>query len=168
MSTENLYNQEAIDKLKKLAETTDIAMLCSNQKMEAYMHAIPMSTQEVDDEGNIWFLFSSESDTYKHLVQDSAVTLLYANVRDYSFLSINGEAEVSRDEARIEKYWNKMMEGWFEKGKTDPTIRVLKVAPIEAHYWDIKTNKLVTFMKVAIRAVTGEKLDVGREGNLAI
>ena len=87
-------------------------------------------------------------------------------IRDYNFLSVNGMAEVSRDKERVEKYWNKMMEGWFEKGKDDPRIRVLKVIPLEAHYWDNKSNKLMTLLKVAASAVSGTKMDIGREGEL--
>ncbi|MFT3703873.1 MAG: pyridoxamine 5'-phosphate oxidase family protein [Agriterribacter sp.] len=168
MSTENLYSTEAIDKLKSLAKKTDIGMLCTHFTVNEYVHAVPMSTQEVDDAGDIWFLFSSDSETYKHLLLDNAVSLLYSDVRDYNFLSINGTAVISDDKSRIEKYWNKMMDGWFEKGKEDPTIRVLQVTPVEAHYWDNKTNKLVTFLKVAASAISGQKLDIGREGNLNI
>lgn len=168
MSTENLHNREAIEKLKEIAETTDIGMLCTHLNETKHVHAVPMSTQEVDENGNIWFLFSSESDTYTHLQQDKTICLLYSDVRNYSFLSIHAYGEVSGDRTRIEKYWNKMMEGWFEKGKEDPRIRVLKVVPAEAHYWDNKTNKLVTFLKVAVNAVSGHKMDIGREGDLNI
>lgn len=168
MSTENLHNQEAIDKLQELVDKIDIGMLGTYPENGSYVHAVPMSRQEVDESGNIWFLFSSESDTHTHLESNDQVSLLYSDVSDYSFLSINGHAEVSRDQERIDKYWNKMIEGWFEKGKEDPRIRVLRVVPSEAHYWDNKSNKLVTFFKVAASAITGAKKDVGRQGDLNI
>ncbi len=168
MSTENLNNQKAIDKLKELVNKIDVGMLCTHTSDSKHVHAVPMSRQEVDDEGNIWFLFSSESESHKHLQIDSTVCLLYSDPRDYNFLSIHADTEISQNKARIEKYWNKMVEGWFEKGKEDPRIRVLKVKPVEAHYWDTKTNKLVTFMKVAISGLSGQKLDIGREGDLNI
>lgn len=58
------------------------------------------------------------------------------------------------------------MEAWFEKGKEDPNIRVLKVSGKNARYWDTKSNKLVTFLKVAASAISGTKLDLGRSGEL--
>ncbi|ADQ16719.1 pyridoxamine 5'-phosphate oxidase family protein [Leadbetterella byssophila] len=125
-----------------------------------------MSRQEVDEEGNIWYLFSSESNTFQHLKVNPKVSIQFAHVSDYNFLSVNGEAEVSSDKETIEKYWNKMMEGWFEKGKEDPRIRVLKFIPFEAKYWDNKTNKLATVFKVALSAISGQSLDIGREGKL--
>lgn len=168
MSTENLHSKEAIEKLKEMVDKIDVGMLCSNIQGSPHVHAVPMSRQEVDDEGNIWLLFSSESETYDNLQTSKDVSLLYSDISSYSFLSINGVAEISQDKARIEKYWNKMIEAWFEKGKEDPRIRIMKVAPIEAHYWDNKSNKLVTFLKVATSAVSGAKLDIGREGDLAL
>ncbi|GAB3423029.1 pyridoxamine 5'-phosphate oxidase family protein [Niabella aquatica] len=166
MSTENLHNHEAIGKLKEMIDKIDVGMLCSFTSQGDYPHAIPMSRQEVDEEGNIWFLFSSESETYHNLQNNKKVSLLYAHVGNYNFLSINGTAEISQDQARIDKYWNKMIGAWFEKGKEDPRIRVLKVIPAEAYYWDNKSNKLVTIMKVAASAITGQQLDIGREGEL--
>lgn len=168
MSTENLNNTEAIEKLKKMIDSIDIGMLSTFTKGTNYPHSIPMSRQEVDDQGNIWFLFSAESDTYQHLQQNKEVSLTFADVKSYEFLSINGTGEVSRDAARIDKYWNDMIAAWFEKGKEDPNIRILKITPAEAHYWDNKTNKLITFFKVAASAVTGSKMDIGREGDLNI
>lgn len=168
MSTENLDNREAVDKLKSLVDKIDIGMMCTNTAEAAKLHAVPMSRQEVDDDGNLWFLFSSESETFENLQESKDVSVLYSDISNYSFLSINGVGEVSTDKNRIEKYWSKMVEGWFEEGKEDPRIRVLKVIPSEAHYWDSKSNKLVTFLKVATNAVTGQKLDIGRQGDLNV
>ncbi len=168
MSTENLQKNEAIEKLKVLVNDIDIGMLSSFNKNNDYPYTIPMSRQEVDDEGNIWFILSSESQTYVNLEQDSRVSLSFAHVSDYKFLSLNGKGHLSHDKQRIEKYWNKFVEAWFEKGKEDPTIRILQFIPEEAHYWDNKTNKLVTFLKLATSVVTGADLDLGREGELKI
>lgn len=166
MSTENLHNQEAIDKLKEMVDKIDVGMLCTFVSGSDYPYAVPMSRKEVDDEGNIWFLFSSESDTHQNIQKNNKVSLLYSHVGDYNFLSINGTSEISQDQALIDKYWNKMADAWFEKGKEDPRIRVLKVKPEEANYWDSKSNKLVTFFKVAASAISGQQLDVGRTGEL--
>ncbi|GGG97175.1 general stress protein [Parapedobacter pyrenivorans] len=166
MSTENLQRQEAIEKLKSLVDKIDIGMLCTFNPESDYPHAIPMSRQEVDENGDIWFLFSSESDTHQNLQRNHKVSLLYSDVSNYSFLSINGTGNISQDSTRIDKYWNKIVAAWFEQGREDPRIRVLKVTPEEGHYWDNKTNKLVTFLKVATSALSGKQMDIGREGEL--
>jgi len=168
MSTENLQRKEAIEKLKDLVNHIDIGMLSTFQEGTDYPYSIPMSRQEVDEDGTLWFLFSSESETYRHLTRNNKISATFSDIRDYRFLSINGTAEILRDQARIDKYWNKFMEAWFEKGSQDETIRVLKVTPAEAHYWDNKTNKLMTLFKVAASALSGKRMDIGREGDLNV
>lgn len=168
MGTENLHKKEAIAKLQELINKIDIGMLCTYSGNDSYIHAVPMSRQEVDDNGNIWYLFSAESETYKNLKNNNKVSVLFSHVGDYNFLCIDGIAEISKDKERIEKYWNKFVEAWFEKGKEDPNIRILKVKVEDAHYWDNKTSKLVTIIKVAASAISGQKLDIGREGELNI
>lgn len=168
MSTENLRSKEAIEKLKSLIDSIDIGMIGSYQTNSDFVYAVPMSRQEVDDEGNIWYILSSDSQTFKNIEANRKVSLLYSDIKSYTFLSVNGIGELSNDQARIDKYWNKMMEAWFEKGREDPSIRILKVLPSEGHYWDNKTNKLFTFLKVATSAITGKDMDIGREGDLKL
>lgn len=168
MSTENLNNQEAIEKLKDLVNSIDVAMMVTYPKDTQYPYMTPMSRQEIDDEGNIWYLISSESETYENLLVNNKISLAFGDPGSYTFLSIDGIAEASRDQERIEKYWNKFVEVYFEKGKEDTSIRVLKVTPLDSHYWDTKTNKFMTLLKVASAAITGNKVDIGREGELNI
>jgi general stress protein 26 len=166
MSTENLRNIEAIEKLKQLVDDIDVGLMTTFPANSSFPHSVPMSRQEVDENGHIWYLCSSESDTVNHLQTDSRVMIHFAHVGNYQFLTVEGRAQISRVQARIDRYWNKFMEAWFEKGKDDPRIRVMQVIPEDAHYWDNKTNKLVTLLKVATSAVTGQKMDIGREGSL--
>lgn len=168
MSTENLNQQDAIEKLKEMVNHIDIGMFSSFPNDSEYPHTIPMSRQEIDENGNIWFLFSAQSDLHQYLTQNSKASIAYSHVGDYQFLSLNGRVEISQNQDRIDKYWNKFVEAWFEKGKEDPNIRVLKFIPYEAHYWDNKTNKLMTLLKVASSAITGQKMDIEREGELEI
>ena len=165
MSTENLNSAEAVKKLAELVDKIDIGMVISRSKKDE-LHIVPISRQEVDEQGNIWMLISSESTIHQNLLENNRVDIAYSHIGDYNFLSVSGRAHISRDQARIDKYWNKLMDAWFEKGKEDPHIRVLKVETSDAHYWDNKSNKLVTFFKVATNAIAGTNLDIGREGSL--
>lgn len=163
-----MQNREAIEKLQEMVDNIDIGMVCTYPKESGYVHAVPMSRQEVDEQGNIWFLFSSESETFSNLQESNKVSILFSKPSDQNYLNTNGIATISQDQERIDKYWNKYVEGWFEKGREDPRIRILKVSVQDAHYWDTKTNKLFTFFKVVASGITGSKMDVGREGSLDI
>lgn len=166
MAEKNINNQEALDKLKSIVDQIDVGTICSFGKKSIYPHGVPMSRQEVDNQGNIWYICSAQSDTYKNIENDPRVSVFYADPKNYTFLSINGTANLSRDQARIDRYWNKMMEGWFEKGKEDPNIRLLCVSPQEAHYWDSNSNMLVNLFNMLKATITGNIEDIGEEGDL--
>ena len=168
MATENLHNHEALQKLKEMVDDIDVGMFCTFTNDSVHPHAVPMSRQEVCDQGNIWYLCSSDSQTFQNLSREKRVSVLFSKPGDYRFLAVNGTVETSQDQARIDKYWNRMMEAWFEKGKDDPRIRILKLTPDEAYYWDTNGNKLNTLFKMAAAAITGETTDMGKEGELSI
>ncbi|WP_293942479.1 MULTISPECIES: pyridoxamine 5'-phosphate oxidase family protein [unclassified Sphingobacterium] len=166
MAEKNINNQEALDKLKSIVDQIDVGTICSFGKESIYPHGVPMSRQEVDNQGNIWYICSAQSDTYKNIENDPRVSVFYADPKNYTFLSINGTAKLSREQARIDRYWNKMMEGWFEKGKEDPNIRLLCVSPQEAHYWDSNSNMVVNLFNMLKATLTGNIEDIGKEGDL--
>ena len=57
---EDLNNQEAIAKLKELAEKAGTCMFCTN--LAQFPHTSrPMALQEVDETGKLWFISSTES-----------------------------------------------------------------------------------------------------------
>ncbi|MHC8948859.1 pyridoxamine 5'-phosphate oxidase family protein [Sphingobacterium hungaricum] len=167
MSKENVSNEEGIEKLKKLAEGIDVCMLCTGLD-EQPIEVTPMSVQEVDDSGHIWFLASKESDKYVNIKRTNSVQLLFADNSNYHYLSVYGEANFSEDQERIDQYWNKMIEAWFEKGREDPNIVLIRVKPFDCYYWDTKSNKMISILKMAYSAISGSKMDEGREGKIEI
>src|SRR5690606_11043224 len=82
MSKENLNNQEAVEKLKKLVDSIDICLFCTDVN-NGKMNVAPMSRQEVDENGNIWFLAHVESHTCKNIEKDENVVLNFANASNY-------------------------------------------------------------------------------------
>lgn len=167
MSQDNLNNQEAIAQLKEMVDRIDVCIMCTDIQ-DYKMNTAPMSRQEVDESGTIWFLGHSDSDTCVNIEHDSRVALHFGHPGNYEFITISGTAYLSQDKARIEKYWIKMMDGWFETGKDDPAIRIIEVRPEEANYWTNKDGKVMTVLKIAASAITGGSYDPGKEGTLNI
>lgn len=168
MSEQNINDRkEAITKLKELAEEIDFCFFCTNVKSEQ-PDSTPMSVQEVDDEGSIWFLASLASTKCENIKTDNAIQLYFSSPKDFKFLAVVGDADLVRDEKRIDKYWNKMVEGWFEKGREDPNIILIRVKPQKAHYWDTKYHKLLSYALTFYSAITGNKSDQGLHGEINV
>ena len=60
-SYKNLANQEGLEKLKELVKSAGMCMFASN--LSSYpISARPMSTLDIDDEGNLWFFSQASSE----------------------------------------------------------------------------------------------------------
>jgi general stress protein 26 len=76
-----------------------------------------MAVQEVDEQGNIWFLISGDSETNQQITADADVQLLFQGSHHSDFLSITGSASTSRDKEKIKKFWNPIFKTWFTEGE---------------------------------------------------
>lgn len=162
----NLTHQEAIDKFKELVKH-ESTCLFTTQLTQVPLTTRPMGVQKVCDQGNFWFLSSSDSDKNAEIMIDNRVHLFFINTSDYEFLSLYGKATISRDKQKIDEFWSDIANAWFE-GKDDPRVTVIKVTPEEGFYWDTKNGKLVSMIKILASAVSGKTLQEGVEGTISV
>jgi general stress protein 26 len=169
MSTENLSHLEAIKKIKELSESARICMFCTDLGTLP-INSRPMTLQETDNEGNLWFISSDESNKNFEIKDDRKVQLFFMNNSDYQYLSVFGEASIYKDKTTVEEKWSPMAKAWFENGKDDPKVSIIRVEPAETYYWDTKVGKLVSLFSFVASAVTGIKTNNadGVEGNAII
>ena len=163
----NLMGKEAIEKMKELVEHNRICMFTSNVE-EVPLQTRPMTTQEVDDEGNFWFFSPKDSHKNYEVRSDARVQLLFANTSASEYLTVYGMATIVNDRKKIEQMWSPMVKAWFQEGKDDPNLSLIKVAPEDAYYWEPKQNKMVTLLKIASSAISGKKMDIGQQGSLKV
>jgi general stress protein 26 len=83
-------------------------------------------------------------------------------------LSVYGIAEISEDREKIEELWSPLMKTWFQEGKDDPRISIIKVTPTQSYYWDNKHGDTIAFLKMAVSVVAGKTLDDSVEGKLNV
>jgi general stress protein 26 len=163
-----LEGAAAIEKIKELTKKADTCFFVTNIKTGLPVSARPMSTQKVDDEGNLWFLSVKDSEHNKEIAQDPFVHLFYQASAHSGFVNIYGTAEISFDKAKIDELWDPIVKVWFTEGKDDPRISVIKVEPLQGYYWDNKHGNIVAFAKMALSLATGKTLDDSVEGKLSL
>lgn len=164
---QNLSGQEAIEKLKELIKSESICFFCTNL-LQQPITTRPMSTQKVDDHGNIWFMSSIKSGKNEEIVDNNSVQLFYSNPSNYEFLSIFGTAAIYTDREKIYEIWTSFAKAWFKDGKDDEDISLIKVTPQSSYYWDTKNNKIISMIQMLASIVTGSAPDDGVEGLLKI
>jgi general stress protein 26 len=163
----DLERKEAITKVQDLAKDINTCMFCTDLDQQPFSTR-PMAVREVDDEGNLWFISSAASHKNEEIKEDEHVQLIFAKPSSTQYLSLYGKATVFRDKGKIEDLWTPIANAWFEEGKNDPNVTVLKVSPLEAYYWDTPNGKMITLLKIAAAAVTGKNMDTGEQGKLEI
>ncbi|MCW3092417.1 MAG: ral stress protein [Ferruginibacter sp.] len=166
-SYKNLTNQEGIEKLKELVKSAGMCMFAT--KLDQYpLSARPMSTQEVDDDGNLWFFSQASSEKNAEIEADDRVQLFYGNTSSSEYLSVAGRAMVLKDKEKAKELWTRWVKTWFTEGVDDPELTIIKVEPEDVYYWDTKNNRMVSLLKIMTGAILGKTMDDGVEGTINI
>lgn len=158
--------QESIEKLKGMLEGIDFAMLTTIASGK--LRSRPMSTQEMDENGNLWFFTSDETHKVDEIEADDRVLVAYSEPDDNTYVSVFGHAEIVRDQAKIDELWNPIHKAWFPEGKDDPHLCLLKITIEEAEYWDSPNSKLVQIAGFVKALVTGQEADGGDYGKIKL
>lgn len=164
----NLIGQEAIEKIKDMIDKANSCFFCTKIKSNESFSTRPMSVQEVDDEGNLWFLSAEDSHKNDELSEDPYVQLLFQGSQYSDFLSVYGKASVITDKAKIKALWKPVLKTWFTEGENDPRITVIKVKPDEGYYWDTKHGIMIALVKRLAGAIVGKTLDDSIEGTIKL
>lgn len=166
MAKKDLFNKEAIAKIRTLAEG-GFVMLCTDLGSRPF-GACPMNVQQVDDAGNLWFLSGKDSDHNTDIARDGATQVLLAKSSSSDYLSLFGTTEITYDKAKVEELWSPLHKTWFPGGQDDPNLTLLRFAPVEGYYWDTKNGRMVAFAKMLISAVTDAQMDDSVDGELKL
>lgn len=166
--TINDEQTQGVEKLKELVESINICLFCTNLKMDDGSTCRPMSAQQVDEEGNVWFFSDINSIKNEEIYADKHVQLFFAHPGKSSYLVVNGEAEIIVDSEKTEELWTPLVKAWFKEGKNDPSISIIKVNTTSAYYWDTEGSKMINFFKILASAASGKTLLESKQGSIVV
>ena len=125
-------NQEAIKTVNDLIKEIKVAMFTTISSDNKIISR-PMQTQEVEFDGELWFLTMKDTDKYQEITSNPNVNLAYAGK---SYVSISGTAEFIEDAAKKKEYWNPVFDKMLDTSYDDPNVVLIKVDADSAEYWD--------------------------------
>lgn len=105
-------------------------------------HSQPMTAQFDSDgekkgehRGPIWFFTAKDTDLVRNLgVSHPAMMQFVAKGHDL-FACVDGELIAHNDRAAIDRLWNPFVAAWFEGGRDDPNLQLLRFEPNTAQIW---------------------------------
>lgn len=100
-------------------------------------HAQPMTVQlEGDaDTGPLWIFTSKETDLVQAMGRSHRAVANFAAKGHDLFAAIEGELSLDNDRAMIDRLWSPFVAAWFEGGKDDPKLQLLRFDPDNAQVW---------------------------------
>ena len=119
---------------------------------------LALAIQEREFDGDLYFFTEDPSPKTEQVAADSHVNVSLQSGDNY--LSIAGTASVTRDGALIDELWNPYAEAWFEQGRDDPAVALLKVHADSAEYWTVDSPKPIALIKTVKAILTGERPDL--------
>lgn len=98
-------------------------------------HTRPMTAQVEGDHGPIWFFTSTESELVHQIQGGDRAVATFASKGHDVFAAIHGNLSIDNDGAVIDRLWNRYVAAWFEGGKDDPKLVLLRLDAEHAEIW---------------------------------
>lgn len=156
-----MENDEPQTKLVELIKAARICMLTTMDEQGNHI-ARPMSMQDVEFDGDLWFFTQSSSRKASHIRSNPDVGITFSDQKNNSWVSISGKAELIEDKTKAEELWNPILKSWFPDGADSPELILIKISAEGAEYWDSPSSKAVVLISMIKGAITGEPADPGQ------
>ncbi|WP_407177855.1 pyridoxamine 5'-phosphate oxidase family protein [Bradyrhizobium sp. STM 3562] len=153
-----------IDRAWELMKKIGYAMLVTHDGDK--LRARPMTAYVERDEDAIYFLADARQHKDEEIARAPAVNLSFADTGSQKYVSVSGTAAVFNDRNKIRELFSTPARAWW-KDADDPNIRVLKIRPEQAEFWD-SPGKLVAYTKMAAALVSGTRPEIGGNSKVAL
>lgn len=127
--------------------------------MDGRLTSRPMTLQEVEFDGDLWFFAERDSTPVQHITASPEVNVGVGS--GGTWVSLTGDAVVVGDAAKKRELWNSAVEAWFPQGPDDDSVVLIKVEADSAEYWDAPGGRLATAFSFVKAKVTGERIEGG-------
>jgi general stress protein 26 len=146
-----------VDRVWELMKKIGFAMLVTRDGDK--LRARPMSAYLQREENTIYFLTDARRHKDEEIARNPSVNLSFADASNQKYVSLTGNAVVSNDRAKIRELFSTPAKAWWDSAE-DPNIRVLKITPDDAEFWD-SPGTVISYVKMAAAAVSGTRPDLG-------
>jgi general stress protein 26 len=152
-------NEGNADHVWALMREIGVAMVVTHNGRGDELRARPMGARPDADENAIYFLTDAAAPKDGEVESNANVCLAFSDAKGQKFVSVTGQASISNDRAKIRQLWSAMDKA-FWRDENDPAIRILRVAPEDAEYWE-GPGFVVSAVKMVTAGVTGRRPNLG-------
>jgi general stress protein 26 len=154
------------DRVWKMIDDIKFAMLVTHDGHGDELRARPMHAHGEQEADAIYFLTDRRHHKDDEININDNVCVTFADNSGMRYVSVSGTANVLDDRAKVHDLWDDSNKAFWDS-EDDPNIRVLRVRPSIAEFWD-SPGKIVTTVKMAAAALTGAKPDLGENRKVSL
>jgi general stress protein 26 len=115
-------------------------------------HARPMTAQVVEGgRGPIWFFTSRDNALVQKLGTSARAIATFTSKGHDLFATVHGRLSLDNDRAVIDRLWNRYVAAWYERGKEDPKLALVRLDAEHAEIW-LDASSLVAGIKMLFGA----------------
>jgi general stress protein 26 len=130
--------EESLETFWSLVEGIDTCMMTTRDAKA--LRARPMMPHIDKDTHEFRFLTRLSAHKTDELAANPEVNLAFANPRAGDYVSVSGQAYLTQDRKLVGQLWSSAAEVYFNCGKDDPDVAIIRVVPALAEYWDAKST----------------------------
>lgn len=111
----------------------------------------PMAAQleGKEDRGPVWFFGHTDSDLYEALGERTKeAQFSFASKGHDVWATVAGRLRVDRDRAKIDALWSPQAAAWYENGKDDPKLLLLRFDIDHAKVWKDGSSLIAGFLSI--------------------
>ena len=119
-------------------------------------HARPMTAQLDADcfqgnlyQGPIWFFTAKSNELYHQIGSGGRAMAHFASKGHDIWATVHGNLSQSNDPAVIDRLWNRFVAAWYEGGKDDPELALIRLDPENAEIW-VDASSMVAGIKMLL------------------
>jgi len=94
------------------------------------------AAQDETHRGPIYIFTARDNDMVQAMGERAPAELQFVSKGHDIFASVEGELVADNDREVIERLWNPFVAAWFEGGKDDPNLQLLRFEPGRAQLWE--------------------------------
>jgi general stress protein 26 len=129
-------------------------------------HSRPMTAQLEAGQGPLWFFSSKDSSLYQSLLSGNRAVAAFVAKGHELFATLSGTLVVDEDRQVIERLWNRFVAAWYEGGKEDPKLALLRFDAADLQVW-MNDVSVVSGIKLLLGADPKKEL-AGNEAKIRI
>jgi general stress protein 26 len=112
-------------------------------------HARPMTAQIEDARSPIWFFTARDTALVQKLGKGNRAIATFTSKGHDLFATLHGKLSIDNDRATIDRLWNRFVAAWYEGGKDDPKLVLLRLDAERAEIW-LDASSLVAGIKLLL------------------